>query len=266
MTELLRTEAVTKVFGGLVAVDSVDMRLEKGQILGLIGPNGAGKTTLFNIITGFNPATSGEVYFKGERITHLSQPEIVSRGMCRTFQILRIFRNLTVLDNVLIGMHTRSKGSVLDALLRTPSATAEEKRMREKAMYYLELLGLAEHAGDIASSLSYGDQRRVEVARALAAEPDLLLLDEPAAGMNLAEAQSLTSFIGWIRTELGKTILLIEHNMRVVMPIADHIVVLSQGRKIFEGTPDEVQGSTEVIEAYLGEAYIRQLERRAAHA
>ncbi len=266
MTELLRTDSVSKAFGGLIAVNKVDMSLQEGQILGLIGPNGAGKTTLFNVITGLYSATSGDIYFRGERITDLSQPNIVRRGMCRTFQVLRIFRNLSVMENVLVGMHSRSQGSVLDALVGSPRARREESRMKEKAYYYLELLGLQDQAEARAASLSYGDQRRVEVARALAAEPDLLLLDEPAAGMNLVEANKLTDFIKWIRDELKKTILLIEHNMRVVMPIADHVVVLNQGKKIFEGTPKQVQGSREVIEAYLGKAYMRRLQERAAHA
>jgi branched-chain amino acid transport system ATP-binding protein len=266
MTELLRTDAVTKIFGGLVAVNQVDMKIKDGQILGLIGPNGAGKTTLFNVITGLYPASSGNIYFKGEDITRLSQANIVPRGMCRTFQVLRIFRNMSVLDNVLVGMQTQSKGSVLDALLQLPSAHQEERRMKEQAMHYLDLLGLTQYADTRASSLSYGDQRRVEVARALAAEPDLLLLDEPSAGMNIAEAHKLTEFIKWIRTELKKTILLIEHNMRVVMPIADHVVVLNQGKKIFEGTPEVVQDSREVIEAYLGKAYLRKIEEKEAHA
>ena len=258
MTEVLRTEAATKAFGGLVAVNQVDMHLNEGEILGLIGPNGAGKTTLFNLITGlYHPVASGEIYFQGKRITQLGQPEIVALGMCRTFQILRIFRFMSVIDNVLVGLHSRSRGSVVDALLNLPATRAEEGRARERAMHYLELLGLKDHWNKPAKGLTYGDQRRVEVARALAAEPDLLLLDEPAAGLTLSEARALTELIEWIRTDLKKTILLIEHNMRVVMPIADRIVVLNQGRKIFEGTPGEVQQSEEVIVAYLGRAYLK---------
>jgi len=264
MPEILRAEKVTKAFGGLVAVSKVDLHIEEGMIFGLIGPNGAGKTTFFNVLSGFYPKTSGEIYLKGENIGGLSQDEIVQRGICRTFQDLRIFRNLTVLDNVLIGMHTQMKGSWWDALLKLRSNRAQEKAALEKAFYYLELLGLADSSEKIASSLPYGDQRRVECARALCAEPSLLMLDEPSAGMNLGEARELTNFIRWIRDELKKTILLIEHNMRVVMPIADYVVVLNQGMKIFEGTPSQVQASDAVIEAYLGKKYLES--RRMSYA
>jgi branched-chain amino acid transport system ATP-binding protein len=258
MTEILRTEHVTKSFGGLVAVNDVDITIEEGKILGLIGPNGAGKTTLFNCITGVYPISNGEIYFKGDRITKLKQDSIVRTGLCRTFQELRIFKNLSVLQNVLIGMHTRSKGSVIDAILYLPRTKAEEKRAKEKALHYLNLLGIADRAESKASSLPYADQRRVEVARALAAEPELLLLDEPAAGMNVSESHTMTEFIKWLNVEMKKTILLIEHNMRVVMPVADRVVVLNMGKKIAEGTPTQIQSSKEVIEAYLGREYVAQ--------
>jgi branched-chain amino acid transport system ATP-binding protein len=244
----------------------VDFKIFEGQILGLIGPNGAGKTTIFNCISGLYKASAGEITFRGERITGLAQPEITRRGICRTFQQLRLFKGMTVLGNVLVGEHTKGRAGVLGALLRDRKTRAEEKMLEERAMYYLDMLGLADKRDWFARNLSYGDQRRVEVARALASEPALLLLDEPAAGMNLKESQELTQFIHWIRTELKKTVLLIEHNMRVVMPIADHVVVTSQGKKIFEGTPDEVQSAPQVIEAYLGEAYLRKHLRRRGDA
>lgn len=258
--ELLISKGVTKAFGGLLAVHNVDITIYEGQILGLIGPNGAGKTTFFNLLTSIYPVTSGEIYFKGERITHMPQSKIVQKGICRTFQELRVFRNLSVLDNILIGMHTQSKGNVIDALLNLPSAKAEKKRTEEEAIHYLELLGLADKKKLLVSSLSYGDRRRVEVARALAAKPTLLLLDEPAAGMNTMEAIRLTDFIKWLNVEMKKTILLIEHNMRVVMPVADNVVVLDHGEKIFEGNPTEVQKAPSVIEAYLGRSYLQQVQ------
>jgi len=259
MESILSTQQLTKQFGGLTAVNKVDINIHEHTIFALIGPNGAGKTTFFNCLTGVTPSTSGQVVFKGNDITKCSQQDIVRAGICRTFQNLKVFKNLDVLTNVEIGMHSQSKGSWLDALLLNKQTRAEEKRIEEKAMYYLELLGLQDSAYENVTSLSYGDQRRVEIARALAAEPDLILLDEPAAGMNIAESLKLSEFIVWIRDSLKKTVLLIEHNMRVVMPIADFVVVLDHGEKICEGVPEIVQNSEKVIEAYLGRAYVEQV-------
>jgi len=187
MTELLRVEAVTKEFGGLRAVNRVDMTVEKGQILGLIGPNGSGKTTLFNLICSVHRVTEGEIYFKGERITDLPRPAVTARGIGRTFQTLCLFSNMSVLDNVIVGAHLQGKAGVLGALFNPPWVRAEEKRLKERAAHYLELLGIADKQEMRVDNLSYGDQRRLEIARALATEPDLLLLDEPSAGMNISE-------------------------------------------------------------------------------
>jgi branched-chain amino acid transport system ATP-binding protein len=266
MADLLRLEDVSRSFGGLLAVNKVSMAVREGEIFGLIGPNGAGKTTLFNVITGLFPATNGTVAFRGEDITHLGLTTIVRKGICRTYQLLRVFRGLTVLDNVLIGAHTQGKAEAIDALIGTARQRNEEKKLREQSLYYLEKVGLAAKKDLVVKNLSYGDQRRVKIARALAAEPALLLLDEPSAGMNLAESRTITEFIEWIRSEMKKTILVIEHNMRVLMPIADRIVVLDHGVKIAEGVPEEVQNSEAVILAYLGKKYLTHGTWSGQHA
>ncbi|MDY6846695.1 MAG: ABC transporter ATP-binding protein [Chloroflexota bacterium] len=260
MKDLLIVKSVTKVFGGLIALNNVDMVLREGQILGLIGPNGAGKTTLFNCILSTFPVSSGRIYYRGKDITELKPPEIARLGISRTFQLLQLFGGMTVLDNVMIGAHVLGHAGAVAAVVNSRNTKKEEKKIRETALYYLDLLNLTDKRDLNVKLLSYGDQRRVEIARALASDPDLILLDEPAAGMNIRESIDLTEFILWIRNELKKSILIIEHNMRVIMPIADHIVVLNQGEKIFEGNKHNVQSSPEVVEAYLGKDYVQKMQ------
>ncbi len=253
MSELLRLEKVTVRFGGLVAVSEVDFYVAEGELVGLIGPNGAGKTTLFNLVTGVYTPTTGRICFEGREVDGLNSSAITGMGVARTFQNIRLFNSLTVLDNVVAAFNLHLKSGFFGALWRGAAFRAEEAQIREEALSLLEIFGLREVAQTPCRSLPYGDQRRLEIVRALATRPKLLLLDEPAAGMNPTEKVELMRLIRFTQERFKLAVLLVEHDMKVVMGICERIAVLEYGRKIAEGTPSEIQKDKRVIAAYLGE-------------
>ncbi|WP_298462823.1 ABC transporter ATP-binding protein [uncultured Mitsuokella sp.] len=252
MNEILLAENVSEVFGGLKAVSDFNLRLNRGELVGLIGPNGAGKTTVFNMLTGVYQPTSGNISFEGRSIVGLKPYQVTQRGIARTFQNIRLFSELTVLENVKIAFHYHVKYGLIESVLRIGRYFREEEAIEEESRKLLKIFHLEDKANEVAKNLPYGAQRRLEIARALAAKPKLLLLDEPAAGMNPQETKELMDMIRWIRHEFGLTILLIEHDMSLVMGICERIYVLEYGEVIAQGTPDEIKQNPEVIRAYLG--------------
>lgn len=256
MAELLKVDNVSMVFGGLRAVSNLSMHIDEGELIGLIGPNGAGKTTAFNMITGVYTPTEGKVYFNGQQSSGKKSYQVTQMGMARTFQNIRLFSELSVIDNVKIAYNMHVTYNLADAIVRDGKYLSEEEFITQKALDLLKIFHLEQEAHEVAKNLPYGKQRRLEIARALATEPKLLLLDEPAAGMNPQETKELMGMIRWIRKEFNLSILLIEHDMGLVMGVCERIYVLEYGMKIAEGTPDEIKQNARVIEAYLGEEVI----------
>lgn len=248
---LLRTEDLTLKFGGLVANNKVNICVEEGSVTGLIGPNGAGKTTLFNLINGVYAPTSGAIYFDGKRIDGLKPYQVNHAGICRTYQVINLFRKMTVLENVMVGMHGRMKSSFIQAIFKTKAEKQEEQLSRQRALELLQFVGLENQADNQAGNLSYGQQRLLEIVRAMASEPKMIMLDEPAAGMNGAEKESLANVVREIQKR-GFTVLVIEHDMKFMMGLAEYIYVLNFGQLLAEGTPEQIQRNPDVIAAYLG--------------
>jgi branched-chain amino acid transport system ATP-binding protein len=266
---LLQLDGVSKYFGGVKAVDGVDLVVDPGEIVSVIGPNGAGKTTLFNVVTGFNDPTTGKVSFDGFDITGLKPNQVTRAGIARTFQAVRLFKNMSVIENVMVGQHSRTRSGIFGAIVRPPGTRNEEKRITKRAREMLAFFGdrfPRRIQDEMAAGLSYADRRRLEIARAMASEPKLLLLDEPAAGMNPRETEGLTAVIGRLRDELGLTIVVVEHDMRVVKGVSDRVAALDYGKKIAEGSYQDVSGNQQVIEAYLGKQHEDTRGRQQATA